>query len=39
MKVSVHRATLTEKTGELFLAVEAEGWKKLAAPQPAVAAK
>ncbi len=25
---AIHRATLTEKTGELFLAVDAEAWKK-----------
>ena len=28
MKVSVYRGTVTEKTGELFVAVDAEGWKK-----------
>jgi len=42
---SVHKATLTDKTGELLLAVDAEGWKKfLTSPkapeaQPAKQAK
>jgi hypothetical protein len=34
VKVAVHRATVTEKTGELILAVDAEGWKKVAEPKP-----
>jgi len=39
LKVAVHRATMTDKTGELFLAIDAEGWKKLTEPKPSVAAK
>jgi len=39
VKVAVHRATVTKKTGELFLAVDAEGWKKLAEPKPNVTAE
>jgi len=39
IKVAVHRATVKEKTGELFLAVDADGWKKLTEPKPGLAAK
>jgi hypothetical protein len=39
LKVALHRATVTEKTGELFLAVDADGWKKLAEPKPNVTAE
>jgi hypothetical protein len=28
-RMTVHRATVAEKTGELFLAIDATGWKKL----------
>ncbi len=39
LKVSVYRGTVTDKTGELFLAVNADGWKKLTGLKPDVAAK
>jgi hypothetical protein len=39
VKVSIHRATVTEKTGELFLAVDADGWKKRTEPKPGLAAR
>jgi len=29
VKVAVYRATVTDKTGELFLAIDAQGWNKL----------
>jgi hypothetical protein len=39
VKVAVHRATVTEKTGELFVAVDADGWKKRTEPKPGLAAR
>jgi hypothetical protein len=39
VKVALHRATVTEKTGELFLAVDADGWKRLGEPKPNVTAE
>jgi hypothetical protein len=39
VKVAVYRATVTEKTGELFLAVEAGGWRKLVESKSGLAAK
>jgi hypothetical protein len=38
-KVTLHRATVDQRTGELFLALDANGWKKLTEPKPSVAAK
>ena len=32
LKASVYRGTVTDKTGELFVAVDAEGWKKTGRP-------
>lgn len=34
MRMARHRATLHEKTGEFFVAVEAESWSKAVAAQP-----
>ncbi len=39
LKVTVHRATLTDKTGELFLAVDANGWRQVIEPKPDTAPK
>ena len=39
IKVAVHRATVADKTGELFLGVDAGSWKKLTEPKPDVAAR
>jgi len=39
VKVALHRTTVTQKTGELFLAVDADGWKKLVEPKPNVTAE
>lgn len=38
-KVVIHRGTVADKTGELFVAVDADGWKRLTAPKDAVAAR
>jgi len=39
LKFALHRATVTNKTGELFLAVDAEGWKRLAASKQNLVAR
>ena len=39
LKVALHRATVTDKTGELFLAVDAAGWKKVADSKPGLASR